>query len=378
MKIALFILSAAMMSVTIPARQDEPPPVPASPPPAAAAPGEEAPVIQANVRMVHILATVRDKDGRPVKDLTAGDFVLEEEGRPQKIEYFSRSDSLPLSLGLLVDTSRSQRRLIDDEKDASRLFFEKVLRPETDRAFLLRFDFEAVLMKGLTNARDSLETALQRLRVGSPPPGTRGGTVLYDAVYLAADEVLTKPTGQKAMVVITDGVDFGSIVSLDNAIEMAQRSESAVYCICYADPEAYADRGGHGGGGYGGGRGPGGISIGIPFPIPIPGGPSGGPTGGPGRGPGRGPGGRPSPADGKQTLQELASETGGAMFEITHGKDLAEIYRQIEEELRNQYVIGYTPSQESGDLEFRHIKLESRRPDLTVRCRSGYYPRVKG
>ena len=199
-------------------------------------------VIKQDVRVVHILAGVKDKNGRPVAGLTAGDFILQEDGRPQKITNFSRSDTLPLSLGLLVDTSRSQRRLIEQEKTASRQFFEQVLRPDTDQACLLRFDFEAALMKNLTHSVQELEAALQRVRLAEErlhlPPDS-GGTVLYDAIYLAATEVLATPTGQKAMVVISDGVDFGSMVTLEDAVASAQRAETAVYCIRYADPSAY-------------------------------------------------------------------------------------------------------------------------------------------
>jgi len=330
-------------------------------------------VIKQDVRVVHVLASVKDKNGRPVAGLTAGDFVLQEDGRPQKITHFSRSDSLPLSLGLLIDTSRSQRRLIEQEKTASRQFFEQVLRPDTDRAFLLRFDFEAALMKNLTRSVQELEAALQRVRLAEErlhlPPDS-GGTVLYDAVYLAAGEVLATPAGQKAMVVISDGVDFGSMVTLADAVSTAQRAETAVYCIRYADPEAYQRRDS---GGRGGGRGTGGVSIGIPFPIPIPGGPTGGPTGRPGGSPGGKPG--QAPADGKLVLQQLAEETGGAAFDISDGKDLEAIYRQIGEELRNQYVIGYTPETESAGGDFRQIRLEAKQKGLTVRCRAGYYPR---
>lgn len=334
---------------------------------------EPGTVIKQDVRVVHVLASVKDKNGRPVSGLTADDFVLQEDGRPQKITNFSCSDTLPLSLGLLVDTSRSQRRLIEQEKTASRQFFGQVLRPGTDQAGLLRFDFEAALMKGLTHSVPDLEAALQRVRLAEErlhlPPDS-GGTVLYDAVYLAASEVLAAPSGQKAMVVISDGVDFGSMVSLTDAVSAAQRAETAVYCIRYADPEAYQrqDRGGHGGG-----RGTGGVSIGIPFPIPIPGGPSGGPSGRPGGGPGGRPG--QEPADGKRVLQQLADETGGAAFDISDGKDLEGIYRQIGEELRNRYVIGYTPDTESTDGGFRQIHLETKQKGLTVRCRAGYYPR---
>ena len=332
-------------------------------------------VIKQDVRVVHILASVKDKDGRPVAGLTAEDFILQEDGRPQKITHFSRSDTLPLSLGLLVDTSRSQRRLIEQEKTASRQFFEQVLRPDTDRACLLRFDFEAALMKDLTHSLPELEAALQRVRLAEErlhlPPDS-GGTVLYDAVYLAASEVLTAPTGQKAMVVISDGVDFGSMIPLADAVSAAQRAETAVYCIRYADPSAYQQRDQ---GGHGGGRGTGGVSIGLPWPIPVPGGPTGGPTGRPGGG--RGGRNGQAPADGKLALQELATQTGGAEFDISDGKDLEGIYRQIGEELRNQYVIGYTPDTESTSGDFRQIHLETKQKELTVHCRAGYYPTTK-
>ncbi len=169
--------------------------------------------------------------------------------------------------------------------------------------------------------------------------------MLYDSVFLAADEILKFESGRKAMVIISDGVDFGSIVDLDQAIETAQRNDSIIYTVRYYDPDMnMASRGRGGGGGRGGRRGQGG---------------------------GRG-GRRPQLPDGEKILERLARETGGSMFEVTAEQSLEEIFQKIEEELRHQYSIGYTPNRKGSEKAFRTIRLTTRN-GLTVRCREGYY-----
>ncbi len=295
--------------------------------------------------MVNILATVRDEQGRLVNNLTKEDFVLEDEGQPRGIEYFSSETDLPLTLGLLVDTSMSQSKILEEERQASYQFLEDILRPESDLAFVMSFDVEAQLLENLTNSQKQLQAALESLQIpsGRGRPGV--GTVLYDSVFLAADEILKFESGRKAMIIISDGVDFGSIVDLDQAIETAQRNDSIIYTVRYYDPDMnMASRGRGGGGGRGGRRGQGG---------------------------GRG-GRRPQLPDGEKILERLARETGGSMFEVTAEQSLEEIFQKIEEELRHQYSIGYTPNREGLEKPFRTIKLTTRN-GLTVRCREGYY-----
>src|SRR5215469_9969259 len=225
---------------------------------------EAATTIKKDVNVVNVLATVRNKQGQIVNDLTKDDFKLQVDSHPQAIKYFSKVTDLPLTLGLLVDTSLSQRRLLDKERTASHTFLSDLLDQARDKAFIVHFDFEIELLQDLTSSRPKLEAALQKLQVAehrqmqtSTDPGqTRGGgTKLYDAVYLAADEVTSKKQGRKALIILSDGVDQGSKESLPAAIEAAQRADTLVYTILFSDPEAYNNMangypGGRHGGGY--------------------------------------------------------------------------------------------------------------------------------
>jgi VWFA-related protein len=304
----------------------------------------------ADVKVVNVFATVRDKQGKIVQNLTKDDFVLSEDGRPQVIKYFSQESNLPLTLGLLVDTSMSQRRVLGQERTASESFLQQVLREDKDQ-----------LLQDLTSSRKQLDAALaqlelpqeQRQRGGWGTPGGRGaggqrgqhgggGTSLYDSVLLASDELMKKQSGRKALIMLTDGVDNASKVSLSSAIESAQRADTLVYSILFADRDAY----GGGGGGFGGG------------------------------GMGRRGGGRYPPRrqeehpDGKKILQRLSKETGGGFFEVSKKLTIEKIYDQIQEELRNQYSLGYTPDAGTG---YRKILLTVKRNGLIVQTREGYY-----
>ena len=208
---------------------------------------------------------MRDKHGQIVNNLTKDDFKLQQDGQPQTIRYFNQVTDMPLTLGLLVDTSMSQRRLIEQERTASYSFLNNLMRPDDkDKAFVIHFDWEVELLQDLTSSRQKLEAALDKLDNPTFAPGygggggggnaggggghhMGGGTDLYDAVFLASDEVSKKVQGRKALIILSDGVDTGSRVSLDRAIETAQRSNTLVYSILYADPEAYGRQGSPGG-----------------------------------------------------------------------------------------------------------------------------------
>lgn len=166
------------------------------------------------------------------------------------------------------------------------------------------------------------------------------GTAFYDAVYLASDEIMKKQTGRKALILLTDGEDRGSKISLAEAISSCERTETLAYSIRIAEDEGAAMRGfgGHGGRGHG---------DGMPRP------------------------------DGKKILQQISRSTGGAYFEISKKKSVDQIYSQIEEELRNQYSLGYSSDQPAGDSGFRKIALTVNRKGLVVQSRDGYYPTVK-
>lgn len=348
----------------------------------------QPPTFSSNVKVVNVLATVRDKQGHIVRNLTKDDFVLEEDGRPQVIRYFAQQSNLPLLVGLLVDTSGSERRMIGTEKDASYTFLDHVLRPDKDRAFLIHFDREVELLQDLTSSKEKLEKALDQLNrpqfgsngnsEGNNDPnsgnsnggyggggngggwggqrgghrggygGMQGGTALYDALYLASDEVLKKEGGRKAVIMLTDGEDNGSKVSLGEAVTAAQRSDTLAYAVRIADEEE-RPMGGFGGpgmgrhGGWGGQRG-------------------GGPMG---RSQNR--------PDGKKILQQIAKDTGGGYFEVSKKKTVDEIYSQIEEDLRNQYSLGYTSDRAEADGSYRRIALTAKQKGLVVQARDGYY-----
>ena len=343
---------------------------------AAANPADEpATTLSVKVKVVNVLATVRDKHGKIVNGLTKDDFTLSEDGRPQTLKYFARETDLPLTLGLLVDTSMSQRRVLNEERDASESFLAQVLREDKDKAFVIHFDREVELSQDLTASHEQLRSALESLQTpeftrtsnggGSGGPGSGqgrgsgrhgGGTLLYDAVFLASDEMMQKQPGRKALIVLSDGVDMGSKESLEIAIESAQRANTIVYSILFKDDDAY----GNGGGGFG--------RTGISIPG------MGGPGMGRGGGMGGGRGGRRFPeehADGKKVLERISKETGGRLFQVSKKEPVNQIYSQIQEELRNQYSLGYTPNPiEPG---YHKIQVAATKKDLTVQARDGYY-----
>jgi VWFA-related protein len=354
------------------------------------------------VRVVNVLATVRDKKGKIVNNLTREDFILAEDGRPQTIRYFTRQTDLPLTLGLLVDTSFSQARVLNDERTASGAFTDDVLRADKDSAFLIQFSRDAELLQDLTKSPQKMHDSLSKLNAptmedrtggnsgggnsggsspggGGYPGGGRGGrsmrgggTVLYDAVFLASDEMMRKQKGRKALVVLTDGVDRGSKESLDEAIESAQRTNTIVYSVYFAGQEGGgwqrhdSDRGGRRGGGWPGGGGG------------WPGGGGGWPGGGGRRGGGYPGGGQGreqrANVDGKKILERLSKETGGRMFVVSKKETISQIYSEIQDELRNQYSLGYTPDRDDQNApDYRHIQVTTRNKDMTVVAREGYY-----
>lgn len=330
----------------------------------------QQPTFSSHVRVVNVPATVRDKHKQIVRNLSKDDFILEEDGRPQTISYFSEDSNLPLTLGLLVDTSWSQARVLEDERHASFVFLNQMLH-DKNMAFLIHFDHQVELLQDLTSDREKLESGLDSMQASRPGddqsssggqggsngggwPGGRGrggpggrhggahgaGTQLYDAVFLASDELMKKQSGRKAIIVLSDGVDRGSKVSLDHAIESAQRSDTVVYSILFKDENESNDRGF--GGGWGGHHG----------------------------------GGRRYPQeerpDGKKILERMSKETGGRLFEVSKKQPVDQIYNQIADELRYQYDLGYTPDR--GDLTGYHkLHLATKQKELEVQAREGYY-----
>jgi VWFA-related protein len=322
-------------------------------------PSQQQPKIAVETKMVTVFATVRDTHGQIVSNLTKDDFALDEDGRPQTISYFARENDLPLTVGLLVDTSLSQRRVLGEERSASSAFIEHVLREDKkDQAFLIHFDREVELLQDLTSSRKKLESALDLLETPQPQQvsdGGRdgqhhrgGGTLLYDAVFLASDELMKKQQGRKALIVLSDGVDRGSKETLQSAIEAAQRADTIVYSIWFKGEEPYGEPGGHGHGG----RGTGGPWGGGPHPYPRQ---------------------QEQRPDGKKILDRISKETGGRLYEVSKKQPVDQIYGQIEQELRDQYILGYTPDKAQTSADYHKIHLSTKQKDLRVQARDGYY-----
>jgi VWFA-related protein len=268
---------------------------------------------------------VRDRDGRIVKDLNKDDFVLKEVGVPQTIKYFSRESDLPLTIGLLVDTSRSQTGVLEEERRASYTFLEQVLRERIDQGFVVHFDEKVEVLQGPTTARAELAAALARLKI----PG-RYATLLFDAIRESSENVMRKQQGRKAFILLSDGVDYRGKTSIVTAIEFAQRADTIIYAIRFADH------------------------------IPVY---------------------RPAKAAilaiaserGKKALRRLGEETGGMCYEVSKTQPIDAIYRQIEDALRSQYSLGYTPERASRSGQYRKIKLTTKRSGLVIQTRDGFY-----
>lgn len=346
---------------------------------------KSATTISVDSKLVNIPVVVRDNKGALINSLTKADFSLQVDGKPQTIRYFDLDNDLPLTLGLLVDTSQSQHSVIDDERTASSAFLDQMLTGKQDQAFVIQFAKSVELLQDVTGSRPKLQAALKDLdtpnpndsQSGSDPNDNssgsgqrrnRAGTLLYDGVFLAADELMSRQKGRKALVVLTDGDDRGSRERITDAIEAAQRADTILYAIYFKGEEHRdnSDNGNRGGG----------------FPrnggIGFPGGGGGGyPGGGGGRRGGGNPGGQTeSRADGKKTLERMAHETGGRMFEVSKKQPVADIYAEIGKELRSQYRLGYTPDQDAAADGYHKIDLAFTSPDkkkFTIQTREGYY-----
>jgi VWFA-related protein len=288
-------------------------------------------VISMDVQVVNVLASVRDKAGRFVPGLSKEDFVLKESGKVQDIRYFAAESDVPLTLGLIIDVSVSQENLIEEEKRSAEAFIEQVI-DDNDLAFVITFGPDTRLEQDLTSSRRLLSKSLQDLQVrggsyspvtpGTNPTSTPRGTVLFDAVYLAAKEMLRPVPGRKAIILITDGMDQGSKVSIEEALREAHISDVVVYSILHYDMGYYG-----------------------PFSLGT--------------------------AD--YDLGKMARETGGTLFKPRRNQPLSDIFEAIQEELRNQYSIGFTPTNPEQDGSFRRIELSVKQKGMKVQTRRGYY-----
>ncbi|MBV9088066.1 MAG: VWA domain-containing protein [Acidobacteria bacterium] len=292
-----------------------------------------------SVDVVNIFFNVKDKHGLLIPNLTKNDFDVLEDGKPQTIKYFAAEANQPLTLGLLIDTSVSQERVLPMEKEVGAAFLNNVLR-EKDLAFVISFDVNVDLLQDFTNERRDLRAAMDRTKInggggGGGLPGMGGGpvpisnpkgTLLYDAVYLASNEKLRNEVGRKAMILLTDGEDQGSQMKIMDAVEAAQKADAMIYVLLIADRGFY-------GGMYSGDR----------------------------------------------EMRKLCEETGGRVISVGNKYEkLKEAFEQIANELRSQYNIGYTPTNNKKDGTFRKVEIRSKQPNLRIQARKGYYALAKG
>ena len=288
----------------------------------------EPPVFRKNVNLVTVYFNVKDKHGALVPNLTKDAFQLTEEGKPQTIKYFSAESNQPLTLGILIDSSGSMQNMLPEEKIVGSDFLRSVIT-DKDLAFVLSFDISVDLLQDLTSDVHLLSRGLDKAKINVGSGGGGGvpgigqgpipishpkGTLLYDGIFLASDEMLSKQVGRKAIVVMTDGVDQGSHEKLKDSIEAAQKADTICYVLLISDPRYGSD-----------------------------------------------------PHD----MSQLAEQTGGRMITVNNPNKLGDAFRQISNELRSQYSIGYSPSDPRHDGSFRKIEIKAK--DLKVQARKGYY-----
>lgn len=287
--------------------------------------GQPVTTLKVVTRLVAISAVVKSKDGEAKAGLTKDDFVLKQDGKEVPIHYFSRGSDVPLSFALMVDTSGSQETFIGDESLASDVFFETMLGRKEDRAMLVQFDTRVLELKSMTNSASALHFALARV---GQQASAKGGTLLYDAIYLIAKDALAKETGRKAMVILSDGGDNGSRRSLAEAIEQAQRADVQVYSVLYSMWKNLS--------GSNSGR-------------------------------------APELDPGREALEKLSESTGGHVFTVSHTMSLREIYAQIADDLRLQYELGYTPAAGTQPNSYHKLELKPKDKKLTVQARKGFF-----
>lgn len=288
----------------------------------------QGPVIKTEVNLVNVFATVRDKNKRIITDLKQDDFKISEDGHEEKIAFFSKEMNLPITLGLLLDTSGSEQNMLPAIQDGGSRFLHRVLK-KGDEAMIISFDSDVDLLSDFTDDRSILDRAINKARINIPGggmmagnPGPIGGssnitgTALYDAIYLACGDKLNGEAGRKAIVIVTDAQDEGSKTRLEEAVEAAQRTDTVIHVLLVYDPR------------YGGNTG---------------------------------------------VAHKLTEDTGGRLIIVNSEKKLEEAFDQISEELRSQYMLGYYPTNNTKDGKFRKIKVDMTNHDLKVLARKGYY-----
>jgi len=295
-----------------------------------------AETLKVNVNVVGVFFNVKDKHGALIPNLAKDDFQVFEDGKPQTIKYFAAESNLPLTLGILIDSSGSQLRVLDMEKEVGGAFLRQILT-DKDEAFVIDFNVDASLVQDYTRDVHRLQAALNKVRVNTgfttgPIPGAGGGpvptapargTVLYDAVYLSAHDMLAKEVGRKSMILLTDGEDEGSQLKIKDAIEAAQKADAIVYVLLCADRGFYGS-----------------FQVGY---------------------------------SGESEMRKLTEATGGRVINVGNKFDkLKEAFDQIAAELRSQYNLGYTSTNTVMDGSYRKLEIKTKQ-NYKVQSRAGYY-----
>jgi VWFA-related protein len=295
---------------------------------------EQAPstTLKVSTEVVSVYAVVQDKKKHLVPDLNKEDFELEEDGTRQEIRYFSRETDTPITMGIMVDTSPSQGKVLGIEQEEAKAFLHQVMRVK-DLAFVLHFDVDCELLQDFTADQRLLAHAIDETVINGggrgalpgpfPTSDSGGATHLYDAIYLASNELLKNEVGRKVLILLTDGEDQGSRVKLQTALEAAQRSDVINYSVAIIDRSFYW---GH--------------TFGF---------------------------------SGDSVLKKLSDDTGGSVIEVNRAKDTSAAFQQIARELRTQYLLGYTPTNTKHDGAYRKIRVQVRNADYRVQARRGYY-----
>jgi VWFA-related protein len=298
----------------------------------------EAPqTLKVQTNLVNVFVTARDKHNGIISDLTKDNFKIYEDGQEQKVAYFAEEKNMPLTLGILIDTSGSMQNILDAEQDTASRFVHEIMR-RRDEAMIVSFDFDLNLLADFTEDTSVLESAIRRTRInavssggvitpGTVPTGQNGGTDLYDAVYATCHDELGREAGRKAIILLTDAEDTGSKLSLQDSIEAAQRSDTVIHVLRLSDEPFY-------------------MSMGIGY-------------------------------SGASVARKMAEDTGGREIEVRSEKSLEKAFDIITEELRSQYVLGYYPTNTKRDGTFRKIKVETDRSDVKLLARRGYYAPVR-
>jgi VWFA-related protein len=296
--------------------------------------------LKINVNVVSVFFNVKDKHGTLIPNLKKEDFDVLEDGKPQTIKYFTAESNLPLTLGILIDSSGSQLRVLDMEKEVGGAFLKQILT-DKDEAYVIDFNVDATLVQDYTRDVRRLQNALNSVKIntgftsvgipgggGAPvPTASQRGTVLYDAVYLSAHDMLAKEVGRKAMILLTDGEDEGSQLKIKDAIEAAQKADALVYVLLCADRGFYGS-----------------FQMGY---------------------------------SGESEMQKLTQATGGRVINVGNKFDkLREAFDQIAAELRSQYNVGYTPLNTSLDGSYRKLEIKSKQ-NYKIQARAGYYATPK-